>query len=57
MGLVAAFVVRFAVAVVALLVAAVLLDDFEISTFAFPLIALIYTVIAMIAHPGIEKLL
>ena len=57
MGLVAAFVVRFAVAVVALLVAALVLDDFDISTLAFPLVALIYAVIAMIAQPGIEKLL
>ena len=57
MGLIAAFVVRFAVAVVALLAAAVLLDDFEISALAFPLVALIYAVIAMIAQPGIEKLL
>ena len=57
MGLIAAFVVRFAVAVVALLVAALVLDDFDISTLAFPLVALIYTVIAMIAQPGIEKLL
>ncbi len=57
MGLIAAFVVRFAVAVVALLVAALVLDDFDISTLAFPLVALIYTVIAMIAQPGIEQLL
>ncbi len=57
MGLVAAFVVRFVVAVVALLVASLVLDDFDISTLAFPLVALIYTVIAMIAQPGIEKLL
>jgi len=57
MGLLASFVVRFAVAVVALLVASLVLDDFDISTIAFPLVALIYTVIAMIAQPGIEKLL
>jgi len=55
--LVAAFVVRFVVACIALALASLLLDGFSIHTIAFPLVALVFTVIMMIARAVLDSVL
>lgn len=57
MRLVAAFVIRFVAAFVALLVAGVVVDGVSVDPIGLPIAALIYTVIMLIAAPALERLL
>lgn len=56
MVLLAAFVVRVVTALIALVVAEVLLDDFSIDWWAYPLVAAIFAVVAMIIRPALDRL-
>ena len=54
MTLVAAFVVRFVVACIALAIAVLVLDGFSIDALAFPIVALIFAVIMMVTRAVLD---
>jgi uncharacterized membrane protein YvlD (DUF360 family) len=55
--LVAAFVIRFVAAFVALAVVGVVVDGVSVDPIGLPIAALIYAVIMLIAEPALERLL
>jgi hypothetical protein len=57
MRLVAGLVVRIVAAFVALVLAAVLLDDFNIDTLAFPIVLGIFVVVLLVARPALETVI
>ena len=57
MRLVAAFVIRFVAAFVALAVVGVVVDGVSVDPIGLPIAALIYAVIMLIAAPALERLL
>lgn len=56
MILLAAFVVRVVTALVALVVAELFLSDFSIDWWAYPVVAVIFAVVAMIIRPALDRL-
>jgi hypothetical protein len=57
MRLVARLVTSVVAAFVALLIAALLLDDFKIDEIAFPLVVGIFVLVILVARPAIENLI
>lgn len=54
--LVTQFVVSLAANVIALLVAAIALDRFTVSTLTFPIVVVVFTIVGMVARPVVGAL-
>jgi hypothetical protein len=57
MRLLASLIVRVVTAFVALILAAVLLDDFEIDPVAFPVVLGIFVLVILVARPALETVI
>ena len=57
MRLLASLIVRVVTAFVALILAAVLLDDFRIDTVAFPVVLAIFVLVILVARPALETVI
>jgi uncharacterized membrane protein YvlD (DUF360 family) len=50
------FVIRVAVALVALAVAELVLDDFSISLIGYPVVAVIFALVSVVVRPALDRL-